>query len=65
MGNWEISKLANWEVGELGREKKVVEGMRIMWGLGDFVANYAKGGVGGERAGNQEGEAYPSFIVRL
>ena len=42
-----------------------MEVMRIMWGLGDFVANYAKGGVGGERAGNQEGEAYPSFIVRL
>ena len=39
--------------------------MRIMWGLGDFVANYAKGGVGDERAGNQEGEVYPSFIVRL
>ena len=36
-----------------------------MRGLGDWVADNAKGGVGCGGAGNQGGEGYPSFIVRL
>ena len=30
-----------------------------------MVANLAKGGVGGEVIGNQVGDDYPSFTVRL
>ena len=36
-----------------------------MRGLGDWVADYAKGGVGCGGCDYQGGNVYPSFIVRL
>lgn len=39
--------------------------MKIMRVFVLFVANYAKGGVRGEVIGNQAGEVFPSFTVRL
>ena len=39
--------------------------MKIMQCFGDLVANYAMEGVGVNTADNQQGDVYPSFIVRL
>ena len=36
-----------------------------MRGLGDWVADNAKGGWGGKGSDYQGGNVYPSFIVRL
>ena len=39
--------------------------MKIMQCFGDLVANYAMEGVRVNTADNQQGDVYPSFIVRL